>query len=141
MAHIILASHGGLAAGVLDSMTMVAGGAVDGIEVYSLQPGHSPNEFYDELKTRVSTSNEQFIILCDVKGGSVHTALYRLVEFPNVVIFSGVNLGLALEIGLTAREGITSEQAAALVESAREGVTVACGGVINESEDEEDEDF
>ena len=140
MTHIILASHGGLSIGMLDSMSMVAGGAAEGIEVYSLKPGHNPNEFYDELRERVATSDEQFVILCDVKGGSVHTALYRLMEFPNVIIFSGVNLGLALEIALTARNGMTPEQVSALVESAREGITAAYGGTIDDLDDE-DEDF
>lgn len=138
MAHIILASHGGLSAGMLDSMAMVAGGASEGIEVYSLQPGHNPNEYYDELRERVTSTDEQFIILCDVKGGSVHTALYRLIEFPNVVVFSGVTLGLALEIALTARDGITPEQASALAESAREGITVALGASLKDDEDDED---
>ena len=96
MAQIIIATHGGLSRGMLDSLHMVAGGAADGIETYSLEFGQNPNDYYEQLRERISASDEQFIIMCDIKGGSVHNALFRLTEFPNVVIFSGLTMGLSL---------------------------------------------
>lgn len=140
MAHIILASHGGLAAGLLDSLHMVCGGAADGIEVYSLQPGQNPNDYYEELRSRIMTSDEQFIILCDIKGGSVHTALFRLTDLPNVVLFSGVTMGMALEIALTAREGLDAATVERVLAAAREGITGIIGGAPADDESD-DEDF
>ncbi len=83
MAQIIIATHGGLSKGMLDSLHMVAGGAADGIETYSLEFGQNPNDYYEELRERIAATEEQFIIMCDIKGGSVHNALFRLTELPN----------------------------------------------------------
>lgn len=139
MAQIIIATHGGLSKGMLDSLHMVAGGAADGIETYSLEFGQNPNDYYEELRERIAATDEQFIIMCDIKGGSVHNALFRLTELPNVVIFSGLTMGMALEIALTAREGLDADAAQRVFDAAREGVTVAFGGAP--VEEEEDEDF
>lgn len=139
MAQIIIATHGGLSKGMLDSLHMVAGGAADGIETYSLEFGQNPNDYYEVLRERIAATEEQFIIMCDIKGGSVHNALFRLTELPNVVIFSGLTMGMALEIALTAREGLDADAAQRVLDAAREGVTVAFGGAP--VEEEEDEDF
>lgn len=139
MAQIIIATHGGLSKGMLDSLHMVAGGAADGIETYNLEFGQNPNDYYEELRERIAATEEQFIIMCDIKGGSVHNALFRLTELPNVVIFSGLTMGMALEIALTAREGLDADAAQRVLDAAREGVTVAFGGAP--VEEEEDEDF
>lgn len=139
MAQIIIATHGGLSKGMLDSLHMVAGGAADGIETYSLEFGQNPNDYYEELRERIAATGEQFIIMCDIKGGSVHNALFRLTELPNVVIFSGLTMGMALEIALTARDGMDADAAQRVLDAAREGVTVAIGGET--LDEEEDEDF
>ena len=139
MAQIIIATHGGLSRGMLDSLHMVAGGAADGIETYSLELGQNPNDYYEELRERIAATDEQFIIMCDIKGGSVHNALFRLTELPNVVIFSGLTMGMALEIALTARDGMDADAAQRVLDAAREGVTVAIGGET--PDEDEDEDF
>lgn len=139
MAQIIIATHGGLSRGMLDSLHMVAGGAADGIETYSLELGQNPNDYYEELRERIAATDEQFIIMCDIKGGSVHNALFRLTELPNVVLFSGLTMGMALEIALTARDGLDADAAQRVLDAAREGVTVTVGGAI--ADEDEDEDF
>lgn len=139
MTQIIIATHGGLSRGMLDSLHMVAGGAADGIETYSLELGQNPNDYYEELRERIAASDEQFIIMCDIKGGSVHNALFRLTELPNVVLFSGLTMGMALEVALTARDGLDADAAQRVLDAAREGVTVTVGGAI--ADEDEDEDF
>lgn len=140
MAQIIIASHGGLAEGMVDSIGMVAGGVADRVEIYSLHPGENPNDFYETLRERVAASDEQFIIMCDIKGGSVHNALFRLTELPNVVVFAGVTLAMALEVILTVQDKMTPEQAQQVLAAAREGVTVQVGGSLP-ADEEEDEEF
>lgn len=139
MAHIIIASHGALSSGMVDSIGMVAGDAAKQVETYSLHPGENPNDYYEELRERVANADEQFIIMCDIKGGSVHNALFRLTEYPNVVLFSGVTLGMALEVILTAGEGLSPAQVEALLEAAREGVTAVMGGAAPADETEDDD--
>lgn len=138
MAQIIIATHGGLSRGMLDSLHMVAGGAADGIETYSLEFGQNPNDYYEQLRERISASDEQFIIMCDIKGGSVHNALFRLTEFPNVVIFSGLTMGMALEIALTARDALARSLEHTLGGGGIEAVAGGKGGeVVDEDEDED----
>ena len=78
MAKIILASHGGLSKGMKDSVSMIVGDLAKDIETYSLLPGQNPEDFYQEVLKEVKESDEQILILCDIKGGSVHTALSKL---------------------------------------------------------------
>lgn len=140
MAHIIIASHGGLAEGMVDSIGMVAGGAADRIETYSLHPGENPNDFYEAMRERVAHDSEQYIIMCDIKGGSVHNALFRLTEFPNVVVFAGVTLAMALEVVLTVQDRLEPDAAERVLDAARAGVTVSFGGALP-TDEAEDEDF
>lgn len=140
MARIIIATHGALSKGLLDSMRMVSGDVADGVETFSLELGANPNDYYEELRPRIEAdAGEQYVILCDIKGGSVHTALMRLLDLPNVALFSGVTLGMALEVALTCRDGLTPVDAARIVDEAREGVTALMGG--SEPDAGEDEDF
>ena len=53
MAKIILASHGGLSAGMLDSVKMIVGELAADVETYSLLPGRNPNEYVTELRERI----------------------------------------------------------------------------------------
>ena len=55
------------------------------------------------------------------------------------MIFSGLTMGMALEIALTARDGMDADAAQRVLEAAREGVTVAIGGET--PDEDEDEDF
>ena len=48
-------------------------------------------------------------------------------------------MGMALEIALTARDGLDAAAAERVLEAAREGVTVCMGGEV--VDEEEDEDF
>ena len=98
MAKIILASHGGLSSGMLDSVKMIVGELAADVETYSLLPGRNPNEYVNELKERISTSLEEFIIVCDIKGGSVYNALIQLLDMDNVEIISGMNMNIVLEL-------------------------------------------
>ena len=57
---------------------MIVGDLARDIETYSLLPGQNPEDFYQESFERSKKSvKEQILILCDIKGGSVHTALSK----------------------------------------------------------------
>ena len=78
MANIILASHGGLSKGMKDSVSMIVGDLARDTETYSLLPRQNPEDFYQEVLKEAKKCEEQILILCDIKGGSVHTALSKL---------------------------------------------------------------
>lgn len=139
MAKIILASHGGLSKGMKDSVSMIVGDLARDIETYSLLPGQNPEDFYQEVLKEAKKCEEQILILCDIKGGSVHTALSKLAILDNVLVFSGMNMGLVLDAVMKGLNGkLELAEANDLIEAAKDGMTVMNGMT---SEDEDDEDF
>ena len=137
MAKIILASHGGLSKGMKDSVSMIVGDLAKNVETYSLLPGENPEDFYQEVLKEAKECEEQILILCDIKGGSVHTALSKLAVLDNVMVFSGMNMGLALDAVMkSSGQNLELADANNLIESAKEGITV-----MNGMTNEDDEDF
>lgn len=136
MSRIILASHGEMSKGLLNSVTMIVGDELaKRIETYSLYPGESPNDIYQEIEKKVKSSDEQFVILCDVKGGSVHTTLSKLIVYSNVIVISGMNMNMVLDLVLSYQE-LTPETMESFLDSAKSGITLL-SQVLVETEDEE----
>lgn len=135
MSRVIFASHGGLSKGMKDSVTMIVGDLAKNVETYSLLPGENPEDYYQELYKQANESNEQILVLCDIKGGSVHTALSKLAVLDNVVVFSGMNMGLALDIVLR-HAYLSEEELQEVIENARDGITM-----MKELNKIENEDF
>lgn len=135
MSRVIFASHGGLSKGMKDSVSMIVGDLAKNVETYSLLPGENPEDYYQELYKQANESNEQILVLCDIKGGSVHTALSKLAVLDNVVVFSGMNMGLALDIVLR-HAHLSEEELQEIIENARDGITM-----MKELNQEENEDF
>ena len=125
MSRVIFASHGGLSKGMKDSVSMIVGDLAKDVETYSLLPGQNPEDFYQELSKQAKESDEQILVLCDIKGGSVHTALSKLAVLDNVMVFSGMNMGLALDAVMKSLGGeVSLEDATDLINAAKEGMTV-----------------
>ena len=100
-------------------------------------PGQNPEDFYQEVLKEVKESDEQILILCDIKGGSVHTALSKLAVLDNVMVFSGMNMGLVLDAVMKGLNGkLELAEANDLIEAAKDGMTV-----MNGITSEDDEDF
>lgn len=135
MSRVIFASHGGLSKGMKDSVTMIVGDLAKNVETYSLLPGENPEDYYQEFYKQANESNEQILVLCDIKGGSVHTALSKLAVLDNVVVFSGMNMGLALDIVLK-HAHLSEEELQEVIENARDGITM-----MKELNKVENEDF
>ncbi|WP_288519110.1 PTS sugar transporter subunit IIA [uncultured Holdemanella sp.] len=135
MSRVIFASHGGLSKGMKDSVSMIVGDLAKDVETYSLLPGENPEDYYQELYKQANESNEQILVLCDIKGGSVHTALSKLAVLDNVVVFSGMNMGLALDIVLR-HAHLSEEELQEIIENARDGITM-----MKELNQVENEDF
>lgn len=136
MSQIILASHGDFAKGLLSSVHMIVGDLTEGIETFCLYPGEHPNDYLEELKKRIINSNEQFIVLCDILGGSVHTALSQLRQYQNVILLSGMNMGMAMDVILRYKKGIEQNDFETLLDSAKSGITLIHGEIEEESDDD-----
>ncbi len=136
MRKVILASHGEYSKGLLDSVKMIVGDLANCVSSYSLYPGASAADFALELeKTIVEDKETEYVILSDLYGASVCTAMLRLTTLPNVKLFSGMNLNMVLELLTRFSDELTKEDIEQLVEESKMGIQNVMLQ-INEEEEE-----
>lgn len=100
MRRIVLASHGRLAAGMLDSLGMIAG-AQDGVQALCAYTPEVPDlgEALGEL-VRELDKGDELVIVTDVLGGSVNNEAAQFVGARGVHVVTGMNLGFVLSLVL-----------------------------------------
>lgn len=119
---IILASHGDLSKGMLNSLNMIIGEAPCPVEAYSLYPGESTSDFAQNLIKKVEADLEtEYIIVADILSGSVHTALMQILQTPNVHLYSGMNMSLVMELILSTDSVTDNTQK--FLNAGKEGIT------------------
>lgn len=120
---IVLASHGELAKGLLHTAQMIVGKLPCEAEVYSLQPGALADDYAKELKEEIQQHKDtEYVILTDIYGASVFSAMLSCVELENVTLFSGMNLNMLLSICLEHQEVLQETAIQQIVKDAREGI-------------------
>lgn len=120
--NIYIATHGNFSKGLKNSLEMIVGESAKKIQTYSLYPGESAVDFAQKLRLEIEQNTEiEHVILGDLFGASVVTSLIELVEYPNVILFSGVNLNLALEVVLAGSETLTDVRIYEMLINARQG--------------------
>jgi mannose/fructose/sorbose-specific phosphotransferase system IIA component len=127
MIHILVVTHGKMAEGIVHSAKMFTGEA-ENVEFLSLMEDMGQEELSDLMNKklkRVST-DEQFLILCDIIGGTPFKVSSQFsFNNENVAVFYGVNLPVLVH-AILSREGqslnsLTSE----LGEVSRESLGVS----------------
>lgn len=132
---IVLASHGKLAAGLADTYRMIAGGSDNDFIIFTLNYGGDTRDFAADLEQKIENRPDtEFIILCDVYGASVFSALYPLKRYNNVQLFTGMNLPLLLTLCLEYRSKLTPDDVACLIEQSKDGIRAA-EMTVSEEED------
>ena len=123
MKKIIIATHGELALGIKNALELIAGSMAKEISTYSLTPGKSATDFVAEIeKEMIDYPDQQFIVMGDMYGASVVNAMLSLVNYPNGVLLSGVNLSLALQVLLDGSEMISDESIDEMIREAQKGI-------------------
>ena len=133
MAKIILASHGKLSQGMLDTAKMIIGGMADGVETYSLFPGENADDFAAMLKARIEKDDDEYIIVCDILGGSVCNALVQLTVNEKVKVLAGMNLSLVLELIMGNQIGICDLDSS--IQTAKDGISCTSISAVADEED------
>lgn len=100
MRSIVLASHGRLAAGMKDSLEMIAGPQHD-VEVLCAYTEEQPDakSWLEERVLRMEAGDE-LVIVTDLLGGSVCNEASEFRNRPGVRVLAGMSLGLVLSIVL-----------------------------------------
>lgn len=121
---IVLASHGSMAEGVLSAAQMIMGDCPD-IQALDLAHLETPADIACCLRRQILAELEtDFLIFCDILGGSVHHQLSELCEYPNVYVVSGMTLSMILECQLNAEDISSAQLLERAVASARSTITV-----------------
>lgn len=99
MTKLILASHGKLSEGMAYSAQMIAGES-ENLSWYGLMPGGSVDEdIIGKIRAQVEAEPENtFLVLSDLDSGSVCNASYTLQSEPNVLLATGMNLSLVVDL-------------------------------------------
>ncbi|WP_419031052.1 PTS mannose/fructose/sorbose transporter subunit IIAB [Collinsella stercoris] len=126
MNQIILASHGGLAAGARDTLSMVLGD-VSNVHVVTLARDDK-EPIAAEVERLVTTFDEgDAVYVCtDMLGSSVNNSVVELMNNgAKITVISGMNMPLVLSLAV-AWGPLSAEELRAIVREARAGL-VNCG--------------
>jgi mannose/fructose-specific phosphotransferase system component IIA len=119
---VILASHGNLAAGMQSAVELIAG-RNDTLFAFGLGESDAPQQVSSAIEALMDRDHQQFyVILCDLKGGSVYNQLLQLTKRDNIALISGMHLGLVLEILFTKEDLSDKEVLKQIVSKSRRGV-------------------
>lgn len=108
--NIILASHGLFAQEALKSAEMIIGLPQKNVVVLSVTKGKTYEESLDEIQTKLKALNEknaETLILVDIFGGTpANVSTYLTLTNENVLVYSGLNMPVLLELCLSNPENL-----------------------------------
>ena len=137
---VILASHGGLAAGMRDTVELIVG------EVPNVHVLSTTRDETEPIAVRARRLLGGFdpadavYILTDVMGGSVNNDMLTLLpEFPQATLLCGTNACLALNLA-SAEDPLSDREIEEYLEEAR-GQIVNCNKLLQEAAENEEDDL
>ena len=104
-AYIYILNHGKFGEELIRSAELITG-KIDKIKAFSLLPGMSIEEFYDNVQSAIKEDSPS-IVLCDLYGGTPSNVAMMLSAKYDFSIICGVNLAMLIELAI-ARENETN---------------------------------
>lgn len=140
MRKMILVSHGSLAEGMRSAADMILAGSVR-MDAFGLDTWGTPQAILEEVRKILAESPaNEYIILCDIKGGSAYNAMVELALEPNVQIVSGMNLNLVLDLALMPEKQKFEDMIGEFVDEAQRGIEFLDVSVMSKMTEKEEED-
>jgi len=139
MRKIVLASHGAFSKGLLDSVHMVLGDSLRNVVTYSLNVGESATDYATELEAEIiENADTEYILIADLFGASVCSALTPLTLYENVKLLTGMSFIMVIELLTGYEYPLTESDIEKLVEDSRKGIRSVS---ISDEKEAEVEDF
>lgn len=141
MKYIVLVSHGTLAPGLHNALSMIAGENREDIISTSLENGMGADVYMENVRKCIShiTEEDEILLLGDLIGGSPLTNASNVIAeaglLPRTMIIGGMNLPLALNAALMKDAMEMNELAVMLMAEAKDGIA-EFKVEVTESEDE-----
>jgi len=123
MLGIIVAAHGEMPRGLIETSKMIVGRA-EKIAAVELLEGEGPESLRDKLKKAVESldSGEGVMVLLDLYGGTPSNVSALLARELNIEVVSGVNLPMLLEIIVKRASKNLKELRQVAIYAGREGI-------------------
>lgn len=139
MNRIILASHGGLSAGMKDTVQMILGEMPNLYALATLRDETEPITVAARRLLEGFAAEDAVYIVTDVMGGSVNNEMLTLLpEYPAVHLICGMNASLVLTLASN-DEALTQDELAECIEDAKAQI-IDCNLLLkNAAQDEEDD--
>lgn len=132
MKYVFLVSHGNLAPGLHNALSMLAGEGREDIISTSLENGMGSDVYAENVRKCVSrvTAEDEILLFGDLIGGSPLTTAANVLAEENLmaqtVMIGGMNLPLALSAVLMKDTLETAELVEMLIPEARESLRQFC---------------
>ena len=139
MNRIILASHGGLSAGMKDTVQMILGELPNLYALATLRDETEPITVAARRLLDGFAAEDAVYIMTDVMGGSVNNEMLTLLpEYPAVHLICGMNASLVLTLASN-DEALTQDELAECIADAKAQI-IDCNLLLkNAAQDEEDD--
>ena len=127
MKTFILTTHGDMAEGMVHSVKML-GVNTDQLKLIPFREGMGAEELQEEMSKVVecSSNDNQFLFLCDLKGGTPFNVACRLsFKNENISVFYGINLPILLTVLMSSETANLEELCNELKSSLMESLGVA----------------
>jgi PTS system mannose-specific IIA component len=134
MIGLLLATHGGFAAGILSAVELLMG-EQESVEIVSLVEGESPDTLADELTAKIGEldsgeEGEGVLILTDLLGGTPFNCIAQIMHksgSDRVRCLTGLNLPMLVEALNMRDENSLAELEDDCLNTARTGIQSVTG--------------
>jgi len=119
MIRYVLASHGKMAEGMLDSVRLILGESIEVHTICAYTQG--PENLTEKIEKLFScfSQEDQIIVMTDIFGGSVNTEFAGMLAKRKFWLVSGMSLGLVAEILLIKDESAIEDGIKTAIENTR----------------------
>lgn len=140
MNQIILASHGGLSAGMKDTVQMILGEMPNLYAIATLRDETEPVTAAARRLLGSFAPDDEVYILTDVLGGSVNNDMLTLLpEYPAVHLICGMNASLVLTLASN-DEAMTQDELAECIADAKAQI-IDCNQLLKQAAQDEEDDL
>lgn len=139
MVHIVVATHGYFAKGILDSIKLICGEQENITYFCAYVDGESMEDGDSEITNKLENLLDSFpkedevVVLVDLLGGSVCNEFIKLTGRRPFHLIAGLNLGLLMQFVFTSEE-LTKEKINEIIGEARQSIVYV--NDLVESDDE-----
>lgn len=147
MIGVLLVSHGNMAAGMKDSVTMIVG-EQDKFQSLSLNPGQDVNQLKTELFScsKSLDSGDGVLVFVDLFGASPYNASMRCIpewhdHGMNVRVVTGMSLPMVINAVCNRDSLSILELAAECIDAGRENIQDALANIIHSNESLSEDDY